>query len=98
MPVNSDKTQNWKKDIACSVDLYNDWLIKFAPQAYRSARAEATVAVESALKLTKNRTDLSRQYFGRIPQCSQCFECLRHRPSLVTDSSAYRAYRLGSYS
>jgi hypothetical protein len=59
MPVNSDKPQNWKKDIARSVDLYNDWFIKFAPQAYRNARAEATVAVESALKLTKNLTDLS---------------------------------------
>src|SRR5260370_6921173 len=59
MPVNSDKRQNWKKDIARSVDLYNDWFIKFAPQAYRSARADATVAVKSALKLTKNLTDLS---------------------------------------
>jgi len=59
MPVNSDKPQLWKKDIARSVDLYNDWFIKFAPQAYRSARAEATVAVENALKLTKNLTDLS---------------------------------------
>jgi hypothetical protein len=59
MPVNSDKPQSWKKDIAKSVDLYNDWFIKFAPQAYRSARAEATVAVESALKLTKHLTDLS---------------------------------------
>ncbi|MBA2704752.1 MAG: XamI family restriction endonuclease [Blastocatellia bacterium] len=58
MPVNSDKPQNWKKDIARSVDLYNDWFIKFAPQAYRNARAEATVAVESALRLTKNLTDL----------------------------------------
>src|SRR2546421_8548376 len=59
MPVNSDKPQLWKKDIAKSVDLYNDWFIKFAPQAYRTARAEATVAVESALKLTKHLTDLS---------------------------------------
>ena len=53
MPVNSDKPQNWKKDISRSVDLYNDWFIKLAPQAYRTARADATVAVESALKLTQ---------------------------------------------
>jgi len=59
MPVNSDKPQNWKKDIVRSVDLYNDWFIKFAPQAYRAARADATLAVESALKLTRNLTDLS---------------------------------------
>lgn len=59
MPVNSDKPQLWKKDIAKSVDLYNNWFIKFAPQAYRTARADATIAVESALKLTKHLTDLS---------------------------------------
>jgi len=67
MPVNSDKPQGWKKDIARSVDLYNDWFIKFAPQAYRSARADATVAVESALKLTKNLTDLSPSILQQNP-------------------------------
>lgn len=67
MPINSDKPQGWKKDIARSVDLYNDWFIKFAPQAYRSARAEATVAVESALKLTKNLTDISPSILQQNP-------------------------------
>src|SRR6266545_1589739 len=75
MPVNSDKPQSWKKDIAKSVDLYNDWFIKFAPQAYRSARAEATVAVENALKLTKNLTDLSPAI-------------LRENPSMLPMSTA----------
>jgi hypothetical protein len=59
MPVNSHKPLGWKKDIARSVDLYNDWFIRFAPQAYRTARVEATIAVESALRLTRNLTDLS---------------------------------------
>jgi hypothetical protein len=67
MPINADKPQNWKKDIARSVDLYNDWFIKFAPQAYRTARAEATIAVESALKLTKNLTDLSPSILQQNP-------------------------------
>jgi XamI-like restriction endonuclease len=67
MPVNSDKPQNWKKDIARSVDLYNDWFIKFAPQAYRTARAEATVDVERALKLTNNLTDLSPSILQQNP-------------------------------
>jgi hypothetical protein len=67
MPVNSDKPQIWKKDIARSVDLYNDWFIKFAPQAYRTARAEATVDVENALKLTKNLTDLSPSILKQHP-------------------------------
>jgi hypothetical protein len=67
MPVNSDKPQGWKKDIARSVDLYNDWFIKFAPLAYRSARAEATVDVERALKLTNNLTDLSPSILQQNP-------------------------------
>jgi len=71
MPVNSDKPQRWKIDIARSVDLYNDWFIKFAPQAYRSARAEATVAVENALKLTKNLTDLGPSILRQHPSVLQ---------------------------
>lgn len=67
MPVNSDKPQNWKKDIIQSVDLYNEWFIKFAPQAYRTARADATIAVVSALKLTKNLTDLSPEILKENP-------------------------------
>jgi XamI restriction endonuclease len=67
MAVNSDKPQGWKNDIARSVDLYNDWFIRFAPQAYRTARAEATVAVESALKLTKNLTDLGPSILQQHP-------------------------------
>jgi hypothetical protein len=67
MPVNSDKPQGWKKDIARSVDLYNDWFIKFAPQAYRTARAEATVDVERALKLTNNLTDLTPSILQENP-------------------------------
>ena len=67
MPVNSDKPQRWKKDIARSVDLYNEWFIKFAPQAYRTARAEATVDVESALRLTNNLTDLSPSILQQNP-------------------------------
>lgn len=50
-----------------SVDLYNDWFIKFAPQAYRTARAEATIDVERALKLTNNLTDLSPSILQQHP-------------------------------
>ena len=52
MPVNSDKPQLWKADVAQSVDLYNQWFINFAPSAYRSARGQATIDVEEALRLT----------------------------------------------
>lgn len=54
MPVNRDKPDQWKEDIAQSVDLYNDWFIKFAPDAFRAERRKAIVVVEESFKLTEN--------------------------------------------
>lgn len=31
MGVNLDKPGRWKADVAKSVDMYNDWFLKFAP-------------------------------------------------------------------
>jgi len=36
MPVNLDNPRQWKTDIVQSVDMYNDWFMKFAPQAFRT--------------------------------------------------------------
>lgn len=52
MPVNADKPDRWKVDIARSVDFYNDWFMRFAPKAYRDTRVEATEQVELALDRT----------------------------------------------
>lgn len=41
MAVNWDKPDRWKQDIAQSVDMYNDWFLRFAPKAYRKARVKA---------------------------------------------------------
>ena len=35
MGVNRDKPDLWKKDIAKSVDMYNEWFMEFAPQTFR---------------------------------------------------------------
>jgi hypothetical protein len=59
MPINSNKPDKWKSDIAQSVDFYNKWFMRFAPKAYRSTRVETTKQVESALSQTKNLTDIS---------------------------------------
>ena len=42
MPLNADKPQMWKADTRCSVDQLNQWLIKFAPKAYRSTRKRSS--------------------------------------------------------
>lgn len=59
MRVNSDKPDAWKADIAKSVDFYNTWFMRFAPKAYKTTRVVTTKQVESALKLTKNLTNVA---------------------------------------
>lgn len=68
MPVNSDKPHRWKEDIAQSVDMYNEWFMRFAPDAFRSSRIEATKHVENALHLTGNLTDITPQTLQRHPE------------------------------
>ena len=58
MAVNRDKPDKWKEDIAQSVDMYNDWFMRFAPEAFRATRVQATKDVQAMLKSTKNLTDV----------------------------------------
>lgn len=71
MAVNLDKPQLWKADVAKSVDMYNDWFMRFAPQAFRTTRVQATKDVEAALHASGNLTDirpaLLRKHPGILP-------------------------------
>ncbi len=58
MAINLDKPARWKTDIAMSVDMYNDWFMKFAPQAFRTTRIQTTKDVEVALRSTRNMTNI----------------------------------------
>ena len=59
MGINLDKPQKWKEDIAQSVDMYNEWFLRFAPDAYRTTRIKTTEDVKATLLATKNLTDVS---------------------------------------
>lgn len=71
MAVNLDKPARWKADIAKSVDMYNDWFMEFAPQAFRTTRIQTAREVESALRLTGNMAKISptimQQHPGILP-------------------------------
>ena len=67
MAVNRDKPDQWKKDIAQSVDMYNDWFMHFAPEAYRTSRVQTTKDVEATLKATKNLTDVGVELLKAKP-------------------------------
>lgn len=58
MAVNLDKPQQWKTDIASSVDMYNDWFLEFAPAAFRDTRITVTADVTATLKSTNNLTNI----------------------------------------
>jgi type II restriction enzyme len=68
MPVNLDKPQQWKIDIAQSVDMYNDWFMRFAPKAFRETRIEATKSVEATLRSTSNMTDIKPAILRKYPE------------------------------
>lgn len=59
MAINADKPHLWKVDAERSIDLYNDWFIRFAPETFRTQRAETTDQVTEALRLTDFLRDIS---------------------------------------
>jgi len=58
MAVNANRPERWKADITQSVDFYNDWFVRFAPQTYRDSRRQSTVLVEEAFLLTSNLANI----------------------------------------
>ena len=56
--INADKPHRWKADIAASVDQFNQWFMRFAPQAFRSTRVKTTEHVKVALLATRDLRSL----------------------------------------
>ena len=52
--INADKPHLWKADIAASVDQFNEWFMRFAPDAFRSTRVKTTENVKAALLATSD--------------------------------------------
>jgi hypothetical protein len=68
MVVNLDKPHLWKADIAKSVDMYNDWFMKFAPKAFRETRIQTAEDVKQTLKATANLTVVDSETLGKHPE------------------------------
>ena len=84
MPVNLHKPRQWKADINKSVDMYNDWFMKFAPKAFRETRIETTKQVEGTLLKTNNLTTVDP---ALIRECPEILPTLRMSacPPLAVD-------------
>lgn len=68
MAINRDKPDLWKEDIAMSVDMYNEWFMNFAPEAYRAKRVQTTKEVEKTMKITNNLTNLFPEVLKMHPE------------------------------
>ena len=67
MAVNRDKPDRWKADIEQSVDMYNNWFTRFAPEAYRTTRFQTTIDVKTTLEATENLTDIDVELLRANP-------------------------------
>ena len=66
--INKCDTQRWKQDVRESVLLYNDWFVRFAPAAYRGARASSIDSVVEAFEKSGYFRDISVELLKEAPQ------------------------------
>ncbi len=74
--INADKPHLWKTDIAASVDQFNQWFMRFAPEAFRSTRVKTTEYVKAALVATRDLRSIDattlRATPGALPTLRMC--------------------------
>src|SRR5713101_7430784 len=65
--INANKPHLWKVDIAASVDQFNQWFMRFAPEAFRSTRVKTTKGVKAALLATRDLRSSDAAMLGTNP-------------------------------
>src|SRR6059036_2732894 len=74
--INADKPHLWKADIAASVDQFNQWFMRFAPDAFRSTRVKTTEHAKAALVATNDLRSLNAATLkanpGALPTLRMC--------------------------
>lgn len=91
MPINADKPFQWKADVAASVDLYNNWFMRFGPKAYRGTRAKTTERVEETIRLTDELIGLNAEILKAHPSILPVLR-MSTAPPLARDRLAGLAY------
>ncbi len=65
--INADKPHIWKEDVERSIDFYNDWFIRFAPETFRAQRAKTSEQVVAALEVTHHLRKLTPELLTQHP-------------------------------
>lgn len=69
MGLNIDnKSAKWKADVQRSVDMYNEWFMAFAPEAFRTTRCQTSVSVASAITTTNFLKSISSNVIISNPE------------------------------
>ena len=89
--INADKPHKWKEDTQSSVDQFNEWFMKFAPQAFRESRVKATEEVERSLILTSDLRAIDAQTLATNPQILPTLRMACCPPLARTDWRGWRA-------
>lgn len=58
--INANNPSNWKPDIEKSLELYNDWFMKFALKTFRDSRAGLIDSVKNVFDKTQNHRSSER--------------------------------------
>lgn len=65
--INADKVSIWKSDIEKSVELYNQWFMRFAPKTFRSTRSGCINSVKSVFDSTENLKKIDIELLKKHP-------------------------------
>jgi len=99
--INADKPHLWKTDIAASVDQFNQWFMRFAPEAFRSTRVNKAEHVKAALLATRNLRSLDAAKLKANPNALPMLRMCTAPPLAVNrliglaDSSNHLVCRMG---
>lgn len=67
MPINLNKPNQWRQDTSDSVDFYNRWFLRYAPQTFRTERLNITAKVAADLLAANDLLGLSRAMLRANP-------------------------------
>lgn len=91
MPINSDKPHLWKADVSQSIDYYNDWFLRFAPDVYREQRQTQSAIVKAELERSNYLRRINAEFLKDSPGSLQILR-MATAPPLARDRLIGLAY------
>ena len=84
MNINRDKPDLWLADISESVEMFNNWFLRYAPRVHRVTREKTTEDVQRTFELTEDLTDLDATQLRASPQIIRTLR-MSTQPTLAVD-------------